>query len=45
MAKEAKAETDVDGHWKCVVYCKECKHMHWDEALNALRWLYRQWTL
>ena len=20
----------VDEHWKCVVYCKECKHMEWE---------------
>lgn len=30
MARETKAETDVDDHWKRVVYCKECKHMEWE---------------
>lgn len=30
MAKETKAETDVDDHWKRVVYCKECRHMEWE---------------
>ena len=24
----------VDDHWKCVVYCKECKHLRLCDSLN-----------